>query len=146
MRGQAQGRWPGPGALQYNVLKAVFDKLADPRRTIDVGDDFKQEVRRFERRFDLRQVGFTVLVSHRPGRDPKRTVIQRADERVDLSPQGRLRELLGKAPELAPAGDRPLVVEEHAMSIAARAGRGRTPGSPGRFRCSRRSHLNPACG
>ena len=50
-----------------------------------------------------------------------RTVVQGTDQRVDFSPQRRLRQFLRKAPELATAGDRPLVVEEHAVGVAALA-------------------------
>ena len=57
-----------------------------------LGMILREEIRRFERRFDLRKVGFAVLVSHRAGCYPQRTVIQSADEGVYLSPQGRLRE------------------------------------------------------
>jgi len=49
------------------------------------------------------------------------SVIQRADERIDLGLQFRVGELLRKSPELAPASDRPLIVEKHAKGIAALA-------------------------
>lgn len=69
----------------------------------------------------MRQIGFAVFVAHGPRRHPKRSVIERSDQRIDLGPQRRLRRLLGKTPEFAPAGDRPLIVEEHAMGVASLA-------------------------
>ena len=90
-------------------------------RAVDMRNDLEQEIRRRKRSFDLRQISFAVLVAHRAGRDPKRTVIQGSDQRVDLGSQRRLRQFLRKAPELAATGDRPLVVEEHAVGVAALA-------------------------
>src|SRR5437764_7547413 len=84
-------------------------------------NDLKQEVRRFERGFDLRQIGFSMLIPHRAGRDSNRTVIQGADQRVDLGPERRLRQFFGKTPELAAPGDRPLVIEKHAVAVPALA-------------------------
>src|SRR5499427_116405 len=115
MRGQRQSCGAGPGTLQRNVLQMIFHELAHARRAVDVGDDLQQEIRHRERGLDGVQVGLAVLITHRAGRDPKRSVIQCANERVDLGLQLRVGELLRKSPELAPAGDRPLVVEEHAM-------------------------------
>src|SRR5215831_15683351 len=121
MRGQCQSRGAGPGALQRNVLEMVFHELAHARAAVDVGDDLQQEIRQRERGFDGLQVGLAVLITHRTGRDPKRSVVQCANERIDLGLQLRVGELLGKSPEFAPAGDRPLVVEEHAMGVATLA-------------------------
>src|SRR5215471_11215228 len=118
MRGQRQGCGAGPGALERNVLQIIFHELAHARAAVDVRDDLQQEIRQRERGFDGLQVGLAVLIAHRAGRDPKRSVIERADERIDLGLQFRVGELLRKSPELAPAGDRPLVVEEHAMGVA----------------------------
>src|ERR1700757_4445183 len=84
-------------------------------------DDLEEKIRRRKRSSDLCQVRFTVLVSHRAGRDPKWTIIQGPEERVDLSSQRRLCQFLWKAPELASTGDRTLVVEEHAVRVAALA-------------------------
>ena len=60
-----------------------------------------------------------VLVAHGAGRDADRAVVQGADQRVDLDGELRLRQLLGKAPQLAPAGDRRMIVEEHLVDEAA---------------------------
>src|SRR5215475_5093211 len=84
-------------------------------------DDLEQKVRSRKRSFDLRQISFAVLVAHRAGRDAKRPIIQGSDKRVDLGSQRRLCQLFGKAPEFTAAGDRPLVVQEHAVGVAAPA-------------------------
>ena len=60
-----------------------------------------------------------MLVAHRAGGDANRAVVEGADQRVGLGAQLRLRKLLGKAPELAAAGDRRMVIEEHAVRVAA---------------------------
>jgi hypothetical protein len=62
----------------------VFDELADARRAIDMRNNLEEKIRRRKRSSDLCQVGFTVLVSHRTGRDANRPIIQRSDQRVDL--------------------------------------------------------------
>src|SRR4029077_12344548 len=112
---------PGPRALYRDILQVIFDELADPGATVDVRNNLEEEIRRRKRSFDSRQVSFAVLVPHCAGRDPKRTVIQGPDQRVDLGSQRRLRQFLRKAPELAATGDWPLVVEEHAVRVAALA-------------------------
>jgi hypothetical protein len=48
-------------------------------------------------------------------------VIERADEGVDFGAQARLRQFLRESPELAPTGDRRIVVQEHAVRITALA-------------------------
>ena len=103
------------------MLEMVFDELADAWRAVDVRNNLEEKIWSRERGFDVRQISFAVLVAHRAGRNAKRPVIQRSDECVDLGSQGRLRQFLRKAPELAAPGDRPLVVEEHAVSVAALA-------------------------
>src|SRR5262249_13607714 len=115
---QRQSRGTGPGALQCNVLEMILHELAHPRAAVDVRDDLQQEIREVERGFDGLQVGLAVLIAHRAGRDPKRSVVQRANERVDLGLQFWVGELLGKSPEFTPACDRSLVVEKHAMGVA----------------------------
>jgi hypothetical protein len=82
VRRQRESRGSGPRSFQDKLLKVIFDKLADPRTTVDVRNDLEKEVRLLESGLDLRQVGFAVLVSHRAGCYPQRTVIQRADERI----------------------------------------------------------------
>src|SRR6202140_4945796 len=62
-----------------------------------------------------------MLVPHGAGGDSNRTIIQGPEERVDLSSQRRLCQFFRKAPELASTGDRTLVVEEHAVRVAALA-------------------------
>src|SRR5215470_9827648 len=106
MRGQRQSCGAGPGALQGNVLEIIFHELAHARATVDVRDDLQQEIRCGERGFDRIQVGLAVLVAHRAGRNAKRSIVQRADEGIDLGLQLWVGELLRKPPEFAPAGDR----------------------------------------
>src|SRR5262245_25461828 len=121
MRGQRQSRGTGPGALQRYVLKLIFHELAHARPAVDVRDDLEQEIRQRHRGFDGVEVGLAVLITHGSGRDPKRSVIQRADKRIDLGLQLGVGELLWKSPEFAPASDRTPVVEKHAMGVAALA-------------------------
>src|SRR6516164_11775601 len=121
MRGQRQSCGAGPGALERNILEIIFHELAHARAAVDVRDDLQQEIRHRERGFDRIQVGLTVLVAHRARRNAKRSVIQRADERIDLSLQFRVGELLRKTPEFAPARNRRLVVEKHAKGVVTLA-------------------------
>ena len=110
-----------PGALQRHVLQVVAHQLADARRAIDMRDDLEQEVRRLSEASTGVMVERAVLVAHGGGGDAHRPVVQRADQRVGLDAQRRVGELLGKAPDLAPAGDRRMVVEVHGMDVAAAA-------------------------
>jgi hypothetical protein len=57
----------------------VFDEFADARRAVDMRNDLEQKIWSRERSFDLRQVGFAVLVAHRAGRNAKRPIIQGSD-------------------------------------------------------------------
>src|SRR6516225_9315560 len=100
----------GPSALQIDVLKVVFDQLADPRAAVDMRYDLQEEIWRLERGLDGGVINRLVLVTHGPGRHPHGPVIQRADQRVDLGAQRRLGQFLWKAPKLASAGDRRIVV------------------------------------
>src|SRR5215471_11460847 len=84
-------------------------------------NDLQKKIRRRERSSDLRQIGFPVFVTHCTGRDPKRPVFERSDQRIDFGSQRWLRQFLWKAPELTATGDRPLVVEKHAVGVAASA-------------------------
>src|SRR4029077_15063551 len=111
----------GPSALQIDVLKVIFDELADPRAAVDMRYDLQEKIWRLERGLDGGVIGRLVLVTHSPGGHPHGTVIERADQRIDLGAQRRLRQFLWKAPKLASAGDRGIVVQEHTMRIAALA-------------------------
>src|SRR5258708_2218631 len=84
-------------------------------------NDLQQEIRLLKRSLDMRQVRLAMLVSHRGCRNPKRSVIKGANERVDLGPQDRVCELFRESPEFASASDRSLVVKKHAMTVAALA-------------------------
>jgi hypothetical protein len=83
--------------------------------------DLQKEIWRLERSLDGGVIGRLVLVAHGPGRHPHGTVIERADQRVDFGAHRGLRQFLWKAPKLASASDRRIVVQEHAMRIAALA-------------------------
>src|SRR6202022_3950414 len=119
MRRQMERRRPGPRAFDRDVLEMIFDQFADAWRAVDMRNDLEQEVRRRKRSPDLRQIGLAVLVAHRASGNPNGSVIQGTDQRVDFSPPRRLGQFLWKAPELATAGDRPFVIEEHAVGVAA---------------------------
>jgi hypothetical protein len=90
-------------------------------RAVDMGNDLEQEVRHLERGFDGGEIGRLVLVPHGAGGDAHGAVIERAHHHVDLGAETGIGQLLGKAPELASAGDRRVVVQEHAMGVAALA-------------------------
>ena len=81
--------------------------------------DLEQKVRRGERGCDRGVIQGRVLVAHGAGRDADRAVVERPHHRVDLRTQRRLSELLRKTPQLAAAGDRRMIVEKHAVRIAA---------------------------
>jgi hypothetical protein len=83
--------------------------------------DLQEEIWRLERGLDGGVIGRLVLVTHGPGGHPHGTIVERADQRIDLGAQRRLRQFLWKAPKLASAGDRGIVVQEHTMRIAALA-------------------------
>src|ERR1700687_78160 len=119
MRRQMERRRPGPRAFDRDVLEMIYDQFADAWRAVDMRNDLEQEVRCRKRSADLRQIGLTVFVAHGAGGNPNGSVIQGTDQRVDFSPQRRLRQLLRKAPELAAAGNWSLVIEEHAVCVAA---------------------------
>src|SRR6185437_14807905 len=108
MRAQIERGRPGPGALERDILEVVLDDLADARRAVDMRDDLQEEVRRRQRRLHRRQIRRLVLVADRCRGDAHRPVIERADDRVDLDVKRGIGKLLGEAPELAAAGDRPL--------------------------------------
>ena len=84
-------------------------------------DDLEQEVGRRHRGLDRGEIGRLVLVAHGAVRDAHRAVVQLADQGVDLGAQRGLGQLLGKAPQLAAAGDGRMVVEKHAVGVAALA-------------------------
>src|ERR1700756_2665093 len=121
MRTKIERAGSGPGTLERNVFQTVFDEFADPRRAVDVRYDLQQKIGLFERGPDGGEVGRPVFVAHRGGCDANRTIIERADNRVDFGAQTRLCQLLWKTPELAPAGDRRVVVQEHPVRITAPA-------------------------
>lgn len=99
----------------------IFHELTDARRAVHMRDDFEEEVRFSERGPHAREVGGSVLVAHGTRRDADRPVVQRADKGIRLRSERWVGELLGKAPQLASAGDRRMVVEKHAVGVAALA-------------------------
>src|SRR5215831_8612676 len=110
VRRERKRRRARPRALERDVLEIIFDDLADPRAAVDVRNDLEQKVRGRERSADRVEIGGFVLVSHGGGGDADRPVVERADHLIDLDVERRLGELLGKAPKLAAARDRRLVV------------------------------------
>src|SRR5215475_700541 len=121
VREQGELGRPGPRSLQIDIGEIVLDQLADACRAVDVRNDLEQEIGRQQGSFYGCEIRLLVLVSHRADGDRQGSVVQPADQRVDFRLQRRLRELLGKAPELAPAGDGRMVVDKHAMGVAALA-------------------------
>lgn len=119
MRAELQGRRAGPGALHGHVFEMAAHQLADARAAVDMRDDLDQDVRRGQVPRFGRQVERTVLVLHGAGGDADGAVVQRADQRVGLDRQPRLRQLLGKSPQLAARRNRRIVVQEHLVGIAA---------------------------
>src|SRR5262245_26185955 len=99
----------------------VFDQLADTRRTVDMWNDLEQKTGCQQRGFDRTQIGLFVFVPHRADGNLQPAIVQRADQRVDFRLEGRFSELLGKTPEFSAAGDGRMVVEKHAVSVAALA-------------------------
>src|SRR4051794_31327412 len=104
----------------------VFDELADTRCAVDVRNDLEEKVRRGKRGFDLRQIGLAMLVAHCPGGDAKGPIVQSSDQGIDLSSQRRFCQFFRKAPEFTAAGDRPLVIKEHAVGVTASPARKET--------------------
>src|SRR5215813_7696461 len=121
MRRERKRRWSRPRALERDVLEIIFDELADSRAAVDVRNDLEQKVRGRERSAQRVEIGSLVLVSHGGGGDADRAVVERADHLIDLDVQRRIGELFRKAPKLAAARDRRLVVKEHAVAVAALA-------------------------
>src|SRR6516165_5256975 len=74
----------GPSALQIDVLKVVFDQLADPRAAVDMRYDLQQEIWRLECGLDGGVIGRFVLVTHSAGRHADGAVVERTDQRVDF--------------------------------------------------------------
>src|SRR5262245_65338229 len=84
-------------------------------------NDLEQEIGCRQGSLYCCEVGFLVLVPHGADGNRQGAVVQPAHQRVDFRLQRRLREFLGKAPELAPASDGRMIVEKHAMRVAALA-------------------------
>ena len=108
-----------PGAVQGHVLAAVAHQLAHARRAVHVRDDLEQVVLAGDGGQRLVMVERAVLVAHGAGGHAQVAVVQRADQHVLVDVQRGVGELLGKAPDLAPAGDRRVVVQEHVVRVGA---------------------------
>ena len=109
----------GPGALHRDVLAVVAHQFADARRAVDVRDDLDHEVRPRQALQDRRRIELAVLVAHCRRHAEHRAVMQRADESLAFVRDLRTGQLLGKAPDLASAGDRRIVIEVHGVHVAA---------------------------
>src|SRR3546814_4029477 len=82
-------------------------------------DNLQQVVRRAQPPGLVGGIEGAVLVAHGAGGDAHGAIVQRADQRVGLDRQRRLRKLLWEAPDLPAAGNRRMVVEEHLVGVAA---------------------------
>src|SRR3546814_12496416 len=82
-------------------------------------DNLQQVVRRAQPPGLVGGIEGAVLVAHGAGGDAHGAIVQRADQRVGLDRQRRLRKLLWEAPVLPAAGNRRMVVEEHLVWEAA---------------------------
>src|SRR5580704_8643182 len=111
--------WAGPDALHRDVFHVVAHQLADPRRAVDMRDDLEHEVRPGERLQQRRRVELAMLETHRCGDAQHRAVVQGADHDIALMRDLGARQLLRETPDLAPAGDRRIVVEVHGVDVAA---------------------------
>src|SRR5689334_424305 len=119
MRLERQRAWTGPDPFDPNVFKMELDQLADPWSAIHVRNDLQQEIWLREYCGSSSCVSLLVLVTHRSCGDADRAVFERAHESVRFRAKARPSQLLGKAPQLATAGNRRVVVEEHAQSIVS---------------------------
>jgi hypothetical protein len=63
MRMKLKRAGPGPGPLQVDILKVVFDQFADARCAVDMGNDFQEIVRSLERGRNRRGVKRLVLIA-----------------------------------------------------------------------------------
>src|SRR5262249_16798045 len=111
--------WSRPRTLQHDVFEIVANELADPRRAVDVWDDLQEESRLVERPHDRSSIELAVLEAHRASRDPDGSVVQCSDQGVAIDLQIRARQLFRKAPQLASAGNRRMIVQKHEVDIAA---------------------------
>src|ERR1700730_15579022 len=121
---------PRPGSLHRDVFHVIAHQLADPRRAVDMRDDLDHEVRSGQRLQQRRGIQLAMLETHRGGDAQHRAVVQGTDHNVAFMRHLRAPQLFGEAPDLAPAGDRRVVVEVHGVDIAAflhRAVPGREP-------------------
>src|SRR5947208_14359518 len=75
--------------------------------------DLDHEVRPSQRLQQRRRVDFAMLEAHCGGDAEHRAVVQGADHHVSFVRDLRARQLLGEATDLAPTGDRRIVVEVH---------------------------------
>src|SRR3984893_2586766 len=109
---------PRPGPLHRDVFHVVAHQLADPRRAVDMRDDLEHEVRPGEDLVQGGRVEFAMLEAHRWGDAQHRAVVQGADHDIALMRDLGARQLLRETPDLAPAGDRRVVVEVHGVDVA----------------------------
>src|ERR1700736_3402728 len=110
---------PRPGPLHRDVFHVVAHQLANPRGTVDMRDDLEHEVRPSERLQQRRRVELAMLEAHRCGDAQHRAVVQGADHDIALMRDLGARQLLRETPDLAPAGDRRIVVEVHGVDVTA---------------------------
>src|SRR5215471_2684318 len=116
---QLQRRRPAPRALERYILQVIADQFADARAAIDVRDDLDHETRFCEALQQGLRIELVMLVSHGRRHAEHRAEMQGAHQGFALVRDLRRGKLLGKAPDLASAGDRRIVVEIHGVHVAA---------------------------
>src|SRR5258705_489042 len=77
VREQAERRGAGPCLFQHDILKVEAHQFADPRRAIDMRDDFQNEIRRLHALQHGVMIDGTMLVAHGGRGAEHRTVMQR---------------------------------------------------------------------
>src|SRR4029079_5704338 len=101
VRDQGKRRRARPGAFEGDVFKLVLDQLANSRGAVDVRNDLEQKIWCRQGGEDRVQVGTFVLVPYGAGGHPDRTIVERADQGVDLDTQAGIGELFWKGPKIA---------------------------------------------
>src|SRR6516162_1423949 len=98
-----------PLTFQLDVFEIVANKLADPRQAVEVWNVRQEKARLTERLHHRGTIELAMLEAHRSGRDPDVSIVQRSHQGVAINRQLRACQFLGKAPELASAGNRRMI-------------------------------------
>jgi len=113
-------------------------------------DDLDHEVRFRQVLQQGRMVHLTMLIAHARGNTENRSIMKRTDQRFAFMAYLWACELLGEAPDLAPPGNRRIIIKIHGVHIAAflhQAVRTREPDRDdlARSRYNPQSRWNRAC-